>query len=401
MAGIGGIGSGQQLNTINQTQQNLATSFQRLSTGHRINSAADDPSGLAIYNALTAQVNAYNVASNNVQDALSATNVAAGALTTVSDNLQRLRSLAVEASNDLLSSSQRSNLQTEANQLILETNRIAQNTSFNGRQLLDGSVAGPNAGSPAQAIAANNDVLNSSGAQVVSQITAANPNFQNSTGPAQGFGGTGTLDSTIQIQIVNNNGVAQAVASVTDSATGQTVQSAPVASGGVVSGFENVNVQLGNFTLADVGTTATIQISQNVAANGQNSALQVQSGPGQGNVTQVGIPAANAATLRIGNIDLSSSTNATNSIGQLDNAIQQLSSVQANIGANQVALQNQISNNAIAAFNLGSSASSVGDTNVGEETTNATRNQIQSQVALAVLAQRNAFSGAVLTLFGH
>jgi flagellin len=398
MSGIGGVG--QSLNSISQTQQSIGTSFERLATGKRINSAADDPSGLAIYNQLQAQVDAYNVSSNNVQEAFNAATVAGGALQTTSDNLSRLRDLAVQASDDLLSPTQRAAIQTEANALVAETNTIAQNTTFNGTQLLNGSVAGPNAGTPAAATVANNDQI-AQGGGIVTQVTAASANFQNANGAAQGFGGTSTQDSTIQIQIVNNGGVAQAVATVTDSATHQQVQSAAVSSGGVVSGFENVNVQLGNFSLADVGTTATIQISQNVAANTQNNALQVQSGPSQGDVTQVGIPAANSSTLRIANLDFSSSATATNAIGQLDNAIQQLSGVQANIGATQVSLQEDINNNNIAAVNTQSSASSIGDANVGSEVTNATKNQIEQQVALAVLAQRNTQSGAVLALFGH
>lgn len=398
MSGIGGVG--QSLNSISQTQQSIGATFERLGTGKRINNAADDPSGLAIYSQLRAQVDAYNVSSNNIQDAFNAATVAGGALGTTADNLSRLRDLAVQASDDLLSPTQRAAIQTEANALIAETNTIAQNTTFNGIQLLNGSVAGPNAGSPATATVANNDQI-AQGGGIVTQVSASSTNFQNATGAAQGFGGTSTQDSTIQIQIVNNGGVAQAVATVTDSATHQQVQSAPVASGGVLSGFENLNVQLGNFNLADVGTTATIQISQNVAANRQNSALQVQSGPSQGDTTQVGIPAANSSTLRIANVDFSSNDNATNSIGQLDNAIGQLSGVQANIGANQVSLQQDINNNNIAAVNAQSSASNIGDASVGNEVTNATKNQIQQQVALAVLGQHNMLSGAVLALFGH
>ncbi len=397
---ISGVGQNQSFTSLAQVQQSLATSFERISTGKRINSAADDPSGLAIYNALTAQVSAFNAASDNVQNALNATNVAGGALQTTSDIVGRLHTLSVQASNDFLSAPQRQALQTEADQLVREANTIAQNTTFNGVSLLNGSVAGPNAGTPAQATITNNDQI-AQGGGIVTQITAANPNFQSSAGPAQGFGGTSTQDSTIQIQIVNNNGVAQAIATVTDSATHATVQSAPVASGGTVSGFENVNVQLGNFSLADVGQTTTIQIAQNVAPNTQNSALTVQSGASQGNITSVGIPAADSQTLRFSNIDLSSSLNATNAIGQLDNALAQLSSVQASIGATQISLQHQINNNDITANNLQKSASSVGDANIPGEFTNATKNSIQSQVALAVLAQQNTASAAVLTLFGR
>ena len=398
MSGIGSLNNGNLLNNLNQLQQSTATSLTRLSTGSKITTAADNPSGLAIYNTLQGQVNAYNVSSDNVQTALNALNVAQGAISATSDALQRLNSLAVQASNDLLSPAQRSAIQTEANAVVSQANFVASSTTFNGANLLNGSIAGPQAGAPAQAQITNNDQI-ASGGGIITQITAASANFQNPNGPAQGFGGTGTTDSTISIQIVNNGGTAQAVATVYDNATGQTVQSAPVSSGGVISGFENVNIQLGTFTTADVGTTSTVQIAQNQPANNTNSALTVQSGPGQGSTVQVGIAAPTSGVLQISNLDFSSSLSATNAIGQIQNALTQLGNQQATIGAQQVSLQEDVNNNNIAAVNTQASAASIGDTNIGAEFTNATKNQIQQQLGYAVLAQNNTFAAAVLGLF--
>lgn len=136
-----------QLN-LNRNQAALKTSVSRLSSGLRINSAADDPSGLAVAEKLQSRVNGFDQGSRNVQDATNAITVAEGALQTVTDIVQRIRTLAVEASSDITSSSDKSNLQTEVNQLLLEINRISQDTQFNGIQLLSGLPTVPGGNIP-------------------------------------------------------------------------------------------------------------------------------------------------------------------------------------------------------------------------------------------------------------
>ena len=397
--GVNAVNSGNALNQISQSQSNLGVAINRLSSGHRINTAADDPSGLAIVNALQGQVNGYDQATANVQTALNATNVAAGALSAISGGLQQLNTLAVAASNDFLSTADRNALQAQANSIVQETNFIASTTTFNGTNLLNGQYAGAQAGTPAQAqVTANAQTL--SGGTLVTQVSAANGNFQAPpSGAPQGFGGTSTTDSTISIQVVNNGGQAQAVATVYDNASGQSVQLAPVNSGGVVSGAENVNIQLGSFTTADVGQTTTIQIAAATAPNTQSSALAVQSGANQGATTQIAFAAPSSQQLQISNIDLSSSLSATNAIGQVQNALTTLSQQQANLGAQQVSLSNAIDNNNITSTNLTAAAASIQDTNYGLESTNSTRNQLLVNIATSVLAQNNTQAASVLGLF--
>ncbi|MBV8491405.1 MAG: flagellin [Candidatus Eremiobacteraeota bacterium] len=390
------------LNALSNTQQALQTALTRETTGKKLNSPVDGPAAYAIATSLQTQVAAFNAASQNVQTAFNATNVASGALAQETGILTQLRSLAVQAVNDFLSPADRANLQVEANQLVAQANTIAQTTNFNGQQLLNGQFAGAQAAQQAAAKVASNVVL-SQGGQLVTQITAANANFQNPAGPAQGFGGTGTQDSTIQIHIVaGNNGQAQAQVTAVDTATGQqTTLPGLFNAGSTVSGLENVNVKLGNFTNADIGQTATIQIAQAQPANTQGSALQVQSGANEGNLTGVNSPNVSAASLHIANVNLSSSANATNAIGQLDQAIQQLGNAQTQLGSQQVALQYQVQNNDIAQNNLTTAQSNLADANIGHENTNSTLSQIQNQLALAVLAQRNTQAAGVLTLFGR
>jgi len=124
---------------LNRSQQDLATSLQRLSSGLRINSAKDDAAGLAISDRMTSQVKGSTQASRNANDGISLAQTAEGALGEGTIMLQRIRQLAIQSANSTNSSSDRLSLQAEVNQLVTELDRISQATTFNGLKLLDGS----------------------------------------------------------------------------------------------------------------------------------------------------------------------------------------------------------------------------------------------------------------------
>lgn len=124
------------------TSNSLNTSISRLSSGLRINSAKDDAAGLAISSRFTSQIRGLNQASRNANDAISLAQTAEGALGSISDNLQRVRELAVQSANATNSASDRAALNAEATQLIAEIDRVATTTNFNGVNLLDGSFSG-------------------------------------------------------------------------------------------------------------------------------------------------------------------------------------------------------------------------------------------------------------------
>ena len=117
----------------------LATSLQRLSSGLRINSAKDDAAGLAISSRMTTQINGLTQAARNANDGISLAQTTESALQEVSNNLQRIRELAVQSANATNSDSDRAALDQEVQQRLAEVNRIATQTSFNGRKVLDGS----------------------------------------------------------------------------------------------------------------------------------------------------------------------------------------------------------------------------------------------------------------------
>ena len=124
------------------SQSSLQTSMQRLSSGLRINSAADDAAGLAIATRMNAQIKGINVAIRNANDGISLAQTAEGALATVTDALQRMRELAVQAQNGSNGTSDRANLDTEYQQLSQEITRIAQQTKFNGIAIIGTAGAG-------------------------------------------------------------------------------------------------------------------------------------------------------------------------------------------------------------------------------------------------------------------
>ncbi len=406
-----------QLN-LNNNQNALKNIVTQLSSGLRINNASDDPSGLAIATNLQTQVDGYNQAVQNVQNANNAAQVASGALQTTTDILQRIRNLAVEAASDINSNSDRQNLQVEVSQLLLEVNRISQNTNFNGQALLDGSHAGFQARQQANlhitantALSTNGNIATSQGINygfLAASVSAANAKFQTTTGGTAGFGGTGTTDGTIELQVINT-GVSIAVQETfVDSATGKVcVSSSLYGAKGAAAAFDNVSVRLGTFTTADVGTTSYIKISQNVAAltNPNNPALSFQSAADEGDVIQIGIQATSTQTLRISNINLALSAanapslGAEDAIGQIDNALQTILNQQAQLGAVIVRLNEDASNDNVAAVNLQASESSIRDLNVGAATTEFTKLQILVQVGTSVLAQSNSNAQTVLGLF--
>jgi len=137
--------------SLNNTQSLIQQNIQRISSGKSINSAADNPAGLAIVDAMSSQLNGQNQAISNVTSGLSITDIADGALSQVTDSLQQIRDLTVQAGNGSLSGSDLQSIQNQINSLGQNIDDISANTQFNGQPLLDGSFSGhlqvgPNSG---------------------------------------------------------------------------------------------------------------------------------------------------------------------------------------------------------------------------------------------------------------
>jgi len=127
-------------NNLRTSQNDMSTAMERLSSGKRVNSAADDAAGLAIINRFTSQERGLNIAIRNANDGISMIQTAEGALDETTNILQRMRELAIQSANGIYSDANRATLNAEVNQLKAELTRIAETTSFNGLKILDGSL---------------------------------------------------------------------------------------------------------------------------------------------------------------------------------------------------------------------------------------------------------------------
>lgn len=377
--GLGSVAS----SSLSTLQQQLDSLFNQASSGKRITSASVDPSGVAIYAALTAQANGYDQAAQNLVDASGALNVASGALSGTSDALSQLANLATQATNDFLTPSQRGDLQVEANQLVQQINTNAQSASYNGTQLLDGPYALTPA-TPATATVTDNAALANGG-----------------TLAAGSSAGAASQGGTISLSVVNTGSGAGVNVNFTSSATGQTTYLGVQTPGSTVT-VNGTTVSLGNVALGDVGVTATVQVAPaTVGTNG--ASLQVQTGANEGALTGISTPNGTSAGLSLQNIDLSSRASATNALGQINAAIDALGNAQATLGAQTVAAQyaQDAANNASSA--LTASASAIGDANTAQLSTQISQNSVQQQLAIKLLANSNAFAlaqAASLNLLG-
>jgi flagellin len=413
---VGGISvatnqlANQALLNLNRNQGQLGKLVNQLSSGLRVNTAADDPSGLAIAVNLQDQSAGFDTANLNVQDATNAANVADGALSTVTTILQRVRSLAIEAANTITSPTDRTALQDEVTSLIQEINQISSNTNFNGQALLDGSHAGFQPATNAAATVTAN-----------TQIGAYNTTLQTSalvTSVSISATDAAIVDGTIQLQVAQLNATQQGiVVSFFSSATAKYSQPLTVTLGGGKFSFfiDGVTVNFNSLAATvDVGTTSFVKVTQYVSVNSNPNgpAFQFQGGADEGATIQVGLVSVSTSSLRVSNVNVATTQivnnnpstagavlGAQDAIGQIDQAITQVNGARAALGAVISRLQNAENNNNIASVNLTASASDITDLNVGQATADYNKLQILVQIGTTVLAQSNTNAQTVLGLF--
>ncbi len=236
---------------LNTNQTQLATSLQRLSSGLRINSARDDAAGLAISERFTAQIRGNVQASRNANDGISLAQTAEGDLAQVTNNLQRIRELAVQSANATNSDSDRAALQLETTQLIAEIDRVAANSAFNGVKLLDGSFSAQQFQVGANGTANDRITLDSIASARTSVLGGA-------TTYATSVVGSGVVTSNALASgdvVINGTGIGAATAG----AAGQTTDSAfsKAAAINLLTGTTNVTATAGAVNVAGIAATTT------------------------------------------------------------------------------------------------------------------------------------------------
>ena len=202
---------------LSTSQGSLQTSITRLSSGLRINSAADDAAGLAITDRMTAQVNGLTQAQRNANDGISLVQTAAGALSSITDNLQRIRTLAVQATNATNSDSDRAALDQEVQQRLAEINRTASQTQFNGLSVLNGTMGvanfqvGANAGQTISVNLTQSMTTSSIGAVATANSTTNPLSFTVAAGALTIQDGAGTAQNVAAGTYNNANDLAAAI----------------------------------------------------------------------------------------------------------------------------------------------------------------------------------------------
>jgi len=283
-------------NSLSKSQSQLATSLQRLSSGLRINSAADDAAGMAIASRMSAQINGLDQAARNANDGISLTQTASGAMTTISDNLQRMRSLSVQAANASATSSDRQSINNEIQQLSAEIQRVATTTNFNGTNLLDGSFTSQNF--QVGANAGNTITVASVGNMQTSQLGTTGSGT--GTYSASVTGSTSTLKALAAGDLTLNS--TQVGASQAGLAAGQGSGSAYSIATAInaVSGTSGVTATANATTLTGAVQTAFVSIAANsFSINGISVGAVAAGGNAQGQGANVAA-AINAVTTASG-----------------------------------------------------------------------------------------------------
>ena len=344
------IGSLNAQRSLASSSNELATAMERLSSGKKINSAADDAAGFAIAERMTAQVRGLNMATKNANDGLSMLAVIENATNDVTDMLQRMRELAVQAANDTNSATDRGYLQKEADALLAEINRVASQTQYNGQTVLDGSYqnksiqVGTDAG---QTVSFS--VAGTSTAELGLQGTTAN---LVSTGFVVTYGGDANyIDTPTGSPIVEGDQIAFE-GDFSD-----------------VYSIETINPSMGG--------ELSVRLDRDTSRNVLGEEIFIVA------------PSSNS-------IDLVN--NASGALASISSAIEQVSGQRAEYGALQNRLEYTVSNLMNVSEFTTAARSRIEDADFAAESARLAKAQVLQQTGTAMLAQANSSSQLVLSL---
>ena len=356
---------------LSVTQGQMSKSLEKLSSGYRINRAADDAAGLAISEGLRSQVGGIKVAVRNAQDGVSVVQTAEGALTETHSILQRMRDLSVQAANDSNDVSSRAAIQSENDALVDELDRIATSTTFNNVSLLDGNYVGKNF-----------QVGYGTGAtdSIAVDITSTG------TGGAKSTWVNGSAATTAAAATFTHNGVT--------TTTGVLVASTDA---------NDIATQLNADAAFKLSYTASVDDTGGLVVTSKDGLTgAITAGGGINAADTNAAPGANAGfsstDLGVGALVLNNATNAKAATNAIDSAIKGVSTARAKLGAMQNRFEHTINNLNVTQENLSASESRIRDTDMASEMMQFTRSQILSQAGTAMLAQANQAPQGVLAL---
>lgn len=389
---VSSLGATRQVGNI---QSSLTQSYERLSSGFRINSARDDAAGLQISDRMTTQVNGLNQAVRNANDGISLVQTADGAMQEITTALQRMRVLAVQAQNGINSGSDLHAIQKEVAELKNEIDRIAQTTEFAGQNLLDGQyssqfLVGANAG---QNITVSLATSRGFGTE---NIGIGGLDVRTPDSPTEGnppiAGGTPLPPSTSIIFPGNSGTVSGLMVSIDGGETYSTlpdffmtgVTTLPGILTDMASFAAAINPVAGPMVPEATGlrTNPALTLQFAVAAGADRNSISNLTGL---SLTQLGPGNDNNVTL-------------SSNLSLIDGAISRIGSVRAELGALQNRFQSTIRNLSNIEENVQAARSRIKDTDYAVESAELSKSQIVQQASLSVLAQANIRPQTALTL---
>ncbi len=380
---------------LNNSQGTLQTSLARLSSGLRINSARDDAAGLAVSQRLGAQIKSLNQAMRNANDGISMLQTAEGAMDEMQNILTRMKELGTQAANGTVGSTERGFINTELVELRDEMQDIASRTSFNGLNLMTGSLStSVNAGSTETNV--GTAVVAATGTSVTALDVSKASSGTTFTFTASGQDLTLTAGSNSQTVSIadmtagksqtldfSNLGIKLTVSSVAGD-SGADIAAGFAASGNATivtaAGSGATNLQIGSGTA--VGTDTVAISFADMRINSSSAAAQITT----------------LATALTSFNNTQSENNARTVMSAVDGALDYFSTQRATLGALQNRMQSSVASTAVAAENLSAARSRVRDADFAAETSALTRGQILQQAGQAMLAQANALPQGVLQL---
>ena len=414
------------------TQKSQAKATEKLSSGYKINRAADDAAGLSISEKMRKQIRGLTQASANAQDGISAVQTAEGALTEVHDMLQRMNELAVKAANGTNSEDDRSYIQAEVDQLVTEIDRVATTTKFNETYLLkgtnsDGTVGGLSFLTASKALGSDSELFDTDGIKEYSATKAAsatNVTADNTKGLTISSE-TGAGNSSYKLTDISINGknyylVSDFTAGAKQNHTLESVTKAlqdksddTASNVGKKFYFSNISdltkaikeeygTDLKNVT-ADTDSTGKTTVKLTAFAD-LNKGLDVSLHVGADSTkdNKIGLTIENMSARGLGvngiKVDGETDTNATASIDTIKAAIQKVSEQRSALGAVQNRLDHTINNLDNVVENTTSAESAIRDTDMATQMVSYSNNNILAQAGQAMLAQANQSNQGVLSL---
>ncbi len=395
---------------------NVSKSLEKLSSGFRINRAADDASGLAISEKMKSQIKGLEQASTNSQDGISLIQTAEGATTEIHNMLNRMKELAIKSANGTIQDEvDREAIQAEVDALNEEITRIAKSTTFNGIQLLDGSL-----GSSKAAFAGYDVATFVASADVTVTDIAGISLSGGSVAPAPVVAGD-------KVGITNTAGVlsvevigADGNGTITELNLADHITFSGTGAKGDTGTIDLTSVGLGKIeftvntatTAADLATDAGTALATLFPAATPLGGTPASGGTGTGLTLQVGDTADdfNKVTVGVddlsaeglktanGGVDVSTETASAASVDVIEAAINQVSTNRANLGALQNRLEYTINNLDVTAENMSAANSRIRDTDMAKEMMAFTQGNVLTQAAQAMLAQANQQPQAILQL---